>query len=105
MGLLSGILGSKAVGKGQDVPDVCGNTCAQTLKFFGPAACDLTWKDGCTNKATHVTLPAPQGFTNASTVAQLCPQSCGAIEGSLSDKDTSVHVKGVRLMRDVSGEK
>merc|ERR1712218_390795 len=55
---------------GTDAPiDLCGETCAEVV--FNPGSpCDMTWDEGCPG------INPPEGFTNQSTLFELCPVEC-----------------------------
>ena len=50
--------------------ELCGTPCQDVVDTSGYRVCSITWADGC-GDATP-----PDGFTPASTVAELCSKSC-----------------------------
>ena len=50
--------------------DVCGTPCRDVVDGSGIAVCAVTWAQGCGD------VPAPDGFTAESTVAELCRRAC-----------------------------
>ena len=75
--------------------DLCGDTCDGVMKKVGPAACAMSWNDGCKNH------PPPDGFNKTTTIGQLCPKQCNVGGSDPHGKALKVNVHGPHLMRDV----
>ncbi|KAL1510698.1 hypothetical protein AB1Y20_006993 [Prymnesium parvum] len=63
-------LAEAAAGFKNAVDEVCGTPCQDIADASGTAVCGVAWRDGCGE------APPPEGFSDASLVAELCKRSC-----------------------------